>query len=403
MPQLETRERRFPARLTRILAIVVFVLGWEILSRSGLVSTLFLPPPSVVARTGWHLLLNGSLFGNISASLGRVLAGFFLATLLAIPLGIVAGMSTTIFNSIDPIIELFRPIPVLALLPLAILWFGIGESSKIFIITYAAFFPIFINTLAGVRYSDPTLIQVASTLGASRLQIFYRVVLMSALPSLAVGIRLGLGFAFLALVAAELIASTRGLGYLIMDARLTFQTDVSMVGIVSLGVLGYAMNAILVRIERWALAWKQDVQGAEIVWPRARRYRNRRRPLAATRIDDDGQIGHRRLDQLFRAMTGRGVEEQGVARFHDIGSVGVAITNLAAKHEDELDAGMAEIGVGDGIALESNEIWFNADRSAQRMSQQIVQVPGFSTAALNPDAFTFFHERAVSAFFPLLE
>jgi ABC-type nitrate/sulfonate/bicarbonate transport system permease component len=265
MPQLETREKKFSARLNRTLAIAVFVLGWEILARSGLVSALFLPPPSVVARTGWHLMLSGNLFGNVSASLGRVLAGFFLATLLAIPLGILAGMNTMMFNSVDPIIELFRPIPVLALLPLAILWFGIGESSKIFIITYAAFFPIFINTLAGVKYSDPTLIQVASTLGASRTQIFYRVVLMSALPSLAVGVRLGLGFAFLALVAAELIASTRGLGYLIMDARLTFQTDVSMVGIVSLGILGYSMNAILVRIERWALSWKQGVQGAEIV------------------------------------------------------------------------------------------------------------------------------------------
>jgi ABC-type nitrate/sulfonate/bicarbonate transport system permease component len=265
MLQLETREKKFSARLNRTLAIAVFVLGWEILARSGLVSALFLPPPSVVARTGWHLMLSGNLFGNVSASLGRVLAGFFLATLLAIPLGILAGMNTMMFNSVDPIIELFRPIPVLALLPLAILWFGIGESSKIFIITYAAFFPIFINTLAGVKYSDPTLIQVASTLGASRTQIFYRVVLMSALPSLAVGIRLGLGFAFLALVAAELIASTRGLGYLIMDARLTFQTDVSMVGIVSLGILGYSMNAILVRIERWALSWKQGVQGAEIV------------------------------------------------------------------------------------------------------------------------------------------
>ena len=265
MAQLEIREKRFSSRLNRILAIVVFVLGWEILARSGLISMLFLPPPSVVASTAWRLLLSGSLLSNISASLGRVLAGFFLAASLAIPLGIVAGMNKVIFNSVDPIIELFRPIPVLALLPLAILWFGIGEASKIFIITYAAFFPMFLNTLAGVRYSDPTLIQVASTLGASRLQIFYRVVLMSALPSLAVGIRLGLGFAFLALVAAELIASTRGLGYLIMDARLTFQTDISMVGIVSLGILGYAMNAILVRIERWALSWKQDVQDAEIV------------------------------------------------------------------------------------------------------------------------------------------
>jgi len=265
MPQVETRQRKFSARLNRVLAIGAFLLGWELLSRSGMVSPLFLPPPSAVARTGLQLLLSGNLFDNVWASLCRVLIGFFLAALLAIPLGIIAGMNAVVFNSVDPIIELFRPIPVLALLPLAILWFGIGESSKIFIITYAAFFPIFINTLAGVKYSDPILLQVASTLGASRMQIFYRVVLMSALPSLAVGIRLGLGFAFLALVAAELIASTRGLGYLIMDARLTFQTDVSMVGIVSLGILGYAANAILVRIERWALSWKQDVQGAEIV------------------------------------------------------------------------------------------------------------------------------------------
>ena len=131
---------------------------------------------------------------------------------------------------------------------MAILWFGIGETSKIFMVTYAAFFPVFVNTLAGVRYTDPTLVQVASTLGASRRQIFCRVVLMSALPNLAVGLRLGMGFAFLALVAAELIASTRGLGYLIMDSRLTFQTDIGMVGVVSLGVLGYTMNQLLVRL-----------------------------------------------------------------------------------------------------------------------------------------------------------
>jgi ABC-type nitrate/sulfonate/bicarbonate transport system permease component len=257
-------EKKSSARLTRIAAVVVFVLGWELLARSGLVSALLLPPPSLIAATGWRLLSGGELFGHVWASLGRVLAGFFLAAIFAVPLGVIAGSSNFVFNIVDPIIELFRPIPVLALLPLAILWFGIGEASKIFIITYAAFFPIFINTLAGVRYSDPVLIQVASTLGASRPQIFYRVVLMSALPSLAVGIRLGLGFAFLALVAAELIASTRGLGYLIMDARLTFQTDISMVGIVSLGVLGFAMNAILVRIERWALAWKQDISAADV-------------------------------------------------------------------------------------------------------------------------------------------
>lgn len=261
---LEIRKKKLPARFIRIAAIAVFVLAWEAVARSGVFPPILLPPPSVVAMTGLKLVAGGELLGHIGTSLGRVLLGFFLAATLAIPLGIVAGSNALLFNVVDPIVELFRPIPVLALLPLAILWFGIGEASKIFIITYAAFFPIFINTLAGVRYSDPVLIQVASTLGASRAQIFYRVVLMCALPSLAVGIRLGLGFAFLALVAAELIASTRGLGYLIMDSRLTFQTDRSMVGIVSLGVLGFLINNILVRVERWALAWKQDIHAADV-------------------------------------------------------------------------------------------------------------------------------------------
>jgi ABC-type nitrate/sulfonate/bicarbonate transport system permease component len=251
-------------RLTRLGAVLVFLLLWEAVARSGWFASILLPPPTLVATTGWQLLTGGELLKHVWTSLARVLTGFGIAAVIAIPLGIVAGSTPILFNVVDPIIELFRPIPVLALLPLAILWFGIGEASKIFIITYAAFFPIFVNTVAGVRYSDPVLIQVASTLGATRAQIFTRVVLMCALPNLAVGIRLGLGFAFLALVAAELIASTAGLGYLIMDSRLTFQTDRGMVGIVSLGILGFVINSILVRLERWALAWKQDINAAEV-------------------------------------------------------------------------------------------------------------------------------------------
>ena len=252
------------ARLTRLAAVVAFVILWEATARSGWFSSILLPPPSLVAETGWKLLTGGELLKHVWTSLARVLTGFAIAAVIAIPLGIIAGSTPLLYNIVDPIVELFRPIPVLALLPLAILWFGIGEASKIFIITYAAFFPMFINTVAGVRYTDPMLVQVASTLGATRAQIFTRVVLMCALPSLAVGIRLGLGFAFLALVAAELIASTAGLGYLIMDSRLTFQTDRGMVGVVALGVLGFAINAILVRVERWALAWKQDISAAEV-------------------------------------------------------------------------------------------------------------------------------------------
>lgn len=249
----------------RLAAVVLFVLGWEAVARSGLVASILLPPPSLVGRTGWRLLADGELMTHAGASLGRALTGFVLASVIAIPLGLVAGWYRIVFHVVDTIVELFRPIPVLALLPMAILWFGIGEASKLFIITYGSFFPIFINTLAGVRYADPLLIQAASTLGASRPQIFVRVVLMSALPQVATGLRLGLGFAFLTLVAAELIASTQGLGYLIMDSRLTFQTDIGMVGIVSLGLLGFTMNAILVRLEKRVLAWKRGIQSMETV------------------------------------------------------------------------------------------------------------------------------------------
>ena len=147
---MDTRERGWPASLVRIAAILTFVAAGEIVARSGMVGSILLPPPSVVARTGWRLVSSQELFGHVWSSLFRVLLGFGLASAVAIPLGVIAGWYPFVFHAVDPLIELFRPIPVLALLPMAILWFGIGETSKIFLIFYTTVFLVLLNTMVGV-------------------------------------------------------------------------------------------------------------------------------------------------------------------------------------------------------------------------------------------------------------
>lgn len=252
----KTKSRRL---IIRTASIVGFILFWELIARAGLFNPVLLPPPSAVLLAAKTMLISGQLLPNIAASLMRVCAGFFLATIIAVPLGIVCGWYEVLFNIVDPIVELFRPIPVLALLPMAILWFGIGESSKIFLITYGSFFPIFVNTIAGVRYVDPVLVQAAESLGATQLQIFRRVILMAAMPDIATGLRLGLGFSFLTIVAAEMIASQSGLGFLIVDTQLTFQTDRTLVATLMFGILGFAMSALLLAVERRLLSWKKGL------------------------------------------------------------------------------------------------------------------------------------------------
>jgi ABC-type nitrate/sulfonate/bicarbonate transport system permease component len=246
--------------LTKIASLIGFFVLWQLIARSGVFTTVLLPSPIAVIKAFWEMLNQGILLPNIAASLVRVCYGFVLAVVIAVPLGIAAGWNRRLHSVVEPIVELFRPIPVLAMLPLAVLWFGIGESSKVFLITYGSFFPIFVNTLSGVRFVDPIYVQAAESLGATRIQIFRRVVLMAAMPDIAVGLRLGLGFSFLTLVAAEMIASQKGLGYLIVDTQLTFQTDKTLVATLLFGFLGFLLGAVLLQLERHFLRWKRGLQ-----------------------------------------------------------------------------------------------------------------------------------------------
>jgi len=240
------------------LAIGAVLVLWAAVSGLGIVNPVLVPSPADVARAAVAAIRDGSLAKNVVASLTRVLEGFVVALLVALPLGMLVGISTTARGIVDPLVELFRPVPPIAFIPLAILWFGIGEASKVSIIAYGAFFPIFVNTMAGFGQVDRVHIRAAQSLGATRYDLFKDVVFPSALPNMVTGARLGMGMAFIVLVAAELVASSEGLGYLINDARFSFRTDQIFVGVITIGVLGFMLNKGLLAIERRLLRWKYE-------------------------------------------------------------------------------------------------------------------------------------------------
>jgi ABC-type nitrate/sulfonate/bicarbonate transport system permease component len=248
---------RWAARFSLLAAVLV---TWEILS--GLVMprwdphfALLLPPPSHVIRTMVRLMATGDLFLHIGSSLRRVCIGYLMAAVMAIPLGVAIGWWQWVELLVDPLVHLLRPIPPLAWIPISILWFGIGDAQNEFIIWLCAFFPILLNTIAGVKAIDPLHVRAALCLGATRPALFRRVILNSALPSIVTGLRIGLGIAWMGLVAAELVAAPSGLGYLISDARSLLATDVVVVGMVTIGLLGLLIDIAMRWVAKVFLPW----------------------------------------------------------------------------------------------------------------------------------------------------
>jgi ABC-type nitrate/sulfonate/bicarbonate transport system permease component len=244
--------------LLGIASVAGALLLWALVSSAGWVERVLLPSPLEVLDSLFAALRDGSLLHHVIASLMRVLEGFLIALLTAVPLGIAMGVSPVARGIVEPLLELLRPIPPIALIPLAILWFGIDELSKVLIIGYGAFFPILLNTLAGFREVDPVHVRAAQVLGARRHHVFRDVVLRSAFPFIVVGARVGMGMAFIVLVAAELIASSAGLGFLITDARYNFRTDQMFLGMAMIGILGLVLNKGLLEAERRLLKWKSQ-------------------------------------------------------------------------------------------------------------------------------------------------
>jgi ABC-type nitrate/sulfonate/bicarbonate transport system permease component len=250
----------------RLISVISFFALWEIVTRiNGVVVDLFnpilIPSPGAVFQVGLDMLRSGELLTHIVASLSRVVQGFVLASIMGVVMGVAVSRSPTLSSLFEPIVEMFRPIPSLAFLPIFVLWFGIGEMSKVVFIAYATFFPVFTSTSIGVRQIDPVLIRAAATLGASKSDIFRYVELPAASPSIIAGLRIGFGMSFFVIVAAEFIAADTGLGFMINDARTFFNVPRMLLGAMVIGAIGFSFNIILRRVEASLLRWRVNAHG----------------------------------------------------------------------------------------------------------------------------------------------
>jgi taurine transport system permease protein len=255
-----TPQTQLPARWLWSALSVLTVLGaWWLITTAGLIAPLYLPGPGAVmrklvevARAGY---MDATLWQHFQASLLRVLAALVLALALAVPLGLALGLNRMLRSLVDPLIEFYRPIPPLAYLPLIVIWFGIGELSKVLLIFLAIFAPVVVATTAGVLAVDPIRMRVAQSLGATRLQLVRYIVLPSALPTIMTGVRIALGAGWSTLVAAELIAATRGLGFMIQSASQFLATDLVVGGILIIAVVASLIEIVLRRLQQRLSPW----------------------------------------------------------------------------------------------------------------------------------------------------
>ena len=254
--------RQITLSLTTVTTIIL--LWWWVAAQQW-VSPLFLPPPlqvltKLISIAGPQGFMDATLWQHLTASLLRILTALLAAVLIGIPVGIAMGLSPTVRGILDPLIELYRPVPPLAYLPLMVIWFGIGETSKILLIYLAIFAPVAMSTMAGVRSAKQVRIRAAEALGASRAQIVWYVILPGAMPEILTGFRIGLGVGWSTLVAAELIAATRGLGFMVQSAGEFLATDVVLAGIGVIAVIAFCLELGLRALQRRLTPWHGEGQ-----------------------------------------------------------------------------------------------------------------------------------------------
>ncbi|WP_322106572.1 ABC transporter permease subunit [Paraburkholderia sp. J41] len=233
----------------------LLVVTWEAAARVGWIGPQVLPAPSAVVATAWNLAANGDLFVHLGVSLLRAVAGFAVGGSIGLALGVLCGFSRLAQALLDRSIQMVRAIPFLAMLPLVIVWFGVGEVAKIFLVALAVMFPIYINTMLGIRQIDPKLMELAKVIGLNRAATIRRIVLPGAMPSILTGARYALAHAWLALVIAETLATTRGIGFLAMDAREFLQTNVILLTMIIYAIIGVVADALVRLLETRFLSW----------------------------------------------------------------------------------------------------------------------------------------------------
>lgn len=232
----------------------LILTAWALVTRAGALPAIFLPSPGDVASTAWEMLKDGSLWINIGASVGRLLVSLVISVPLAVGLGIFVGLRRRLSPVVEPIAGFFNALSGIAWLPLAVTWFGLGWVSVTFIMFNTIFFLVFYNTLVGVRSVPRIFEHAVRTLGGSRRHIIFQVLIPGAMPNIVTGIRMSIGFGWRALIAAEMIATSTGLGFLIYNASNFHQTDTILVGIVTIGILWLLTDRLVLQpIERWTV------------------------------------------------------------------------------------------------------------------------------------------------------
>jgi NitT/TauT family transport system permease protein len=258
------------------LVPVLLLILWEAGSRFGLFSEVLLPSPTAVAIKWWSYLLpmqpqeagqsylawlfSGELLHDAYSSLYRVIAGFLIGAGLALPLGLLMGASPRIYELFNPLMQILRPIPPIAYIPLAILWFGLGNPPSFFLIAIGAFFPVLMNTIAGVRQVDGIYLRAARNLGVNQWTMFTRVILPAATPYILAGVRIGIGTAFIVVIVSEMIAVNDGLGFRILEAREFMWSDKIIAGMITIGLLGLFIDTAVSRLNNHLLRWHRGLE-----------------------------------------------------------------------------------------------------------------------------------------------
>jgi taurine transport system permease protein len=245
--------------MVSVLSVGIFVGVWYVCGRLKLMSPLILPPPQEIWLSLTEILEEGyhhiSLWQHVGISLGRAMVAFILAVVLGVPLGLAMGLFPVLSSALEPFVQFFRPLPKIALIPLAILWLGIGEVSKVFLIFLSTLFTVVVGSAASVKSVGQGKLRLGAALGANRLQLVWRFILPASLPEIFTSIRLAVGVGWTTLIASEMVAAESGMGWMVMNASSYMRTDIVMIGIILLGLTGYLLDYLLVVVERLTVPW----------------------------------------------------------------------------------------------------------------------------------------------------
>jgi ABC-type nitrate/sulfonate/bicarbonate transport system permease component len=245
------------SKLAGVIFLLAAAAAWESVSRLECVNPLFFPPISTIALSFWQLVASGEILRQIAVSLGRAAAGYFLAAAVFIPLGVAMGIFERLHRALEIVIEVLRPIPPPVVVPVAMLFFGIEDAMKVFVIFFSSAWPILLNTLDGVKNIDRVLVNTARTFGLSTGPSVLKVVLPAASPQIMTGLRISLGITLILVVISEMVGSTDGIGYFILDSQRRFRVTQMYAGMLSLALLGYGLNQSFFFLQRRLLAWHE--------------------------------------------------------------------------------------------------------------------------------------------------